>query len=66
MTNVESSIVKAIGFEAGQGLTVELVTGAKYLYKDATEAQYQEFMSSKSKGQYFSKVVRTLASEKVA
>lgn len=53
-----STVVKAFSFEEGKGLTVELVSGAKYLYPKVTKKVADEFSSSESKGKYFTQVIK--------
>lgn len=65
MIKVNSSVISAIAFKDGEGLTVEFKSGAKYLYPNATKLHFVDFLKAPSKGKYFSANVRKLKSTKL-
>ena len=57
MTRIESSNLKAAGFENGR-LVVEFVSGTQY-EGEATQQEYNDFLKAESKGSYFARVFRS-------
>jgi hypothetical protein len=60
MQSVISSNIKAVGFDSKTStLRVQFNNGGIYDASSATQADYDAFLASKSKGQYFNKVLKT-------
>lgn len=58
-TLVESSNVVSIGYDAEtETLEVEFHSGNVYQYRDVPEVVFRDFMSTSSKGRFFSQDIR--------
>ena len=59
MKKVASSNIDQIGYDRGnKTLYVQFLSSGVYFYEDVPEAIYEGFQAAKSKGAYFSKVIR--------
>lgn len=59
----ESSIIESFyATNTGEGLVVTLQTGNTYSYPQATKELVEDFIVANSKGQFFSKNIRSLKS----
>jgi len=59
MEPVVSSNIKAIGFDAKNGIIrVSFLSGGTYDAPGATQADYDLFKSAKSHGQHFNKILK--------
>jgi len=56
-THVESSVIRAVGFERGT-LEIEFVSGALYHYYDVPDQVHRELLAAESHGTYFNARVR--------
>ena len=58
-TSVDSSNIVSIGYDAEtETLEVEFHSGNVYQYRDVPSDVHQRFMSSSSKGRFFSQYIR--------
>ena len=63
MVEVVSSNIKAIGFdELKNELTVEFLSGGKYVYGAVPESIYETFLEAESKGKFFHRNIRNVYS----
>lgn len=54
MVPVTSSAIRAIGYDSKtQTLVIKFMTGKSYPYPNVPEHVYKEFMSAKSKGDFY-------------
>jgi len=57
-THNSSTIDKTTYIPIVSELTVTFKNGASYMYPEFSQADYDDFMNSESKGSYFGKVIR--------
>ena len=58
MPDVESSVIRAVRYEAECRLVVTFRTGTVYRYEDVPEAEYDAFLAAESKGRFFTARIR--------
>jgi hypothetical protein len=59
MTFVESSLIQAVGYDAGRRLLeIAFTSGRAYWYADVPLEVYEGLMAAESKGQYFLAYIR--------